>query len=243
MDRENIIGAIVAEQEQVSTRAIAKKGARKINKGAVYKVLKRSFDIFASLIGCIFLLPITLLVKLGNIITGDFAPVFYKTKRVGKDGKEFDFYKFRSMIRTKDGKNAEYLLDELFAEHPELKKEWEENRKLENDPRITKMGKIIRKTSIDELPQLINILRGDMSVIGPRPLMPGELDEHHGSHETYESVQPGLIGWWAACGRSEVNYNERLQLEYYYINHQSLWMDIKTFIKVALSMVTAKGAK
>ena len=233
---------IAAEQEHISTSAIAKKSAKKILR-ILYKISKRGFDIFCGILGCIFMLPIMLFVKIGNIITGDFAPLFYKTKRIGKDGREFDFYKFRSMIRTKDGKNAEYLVEEMLEKHPELRKQWEETRKIDNDPRVTKMGKIIRKTSLDEFPQFINILKGDMSMIGPRPLMVGELDEHHGSHETYESVQPGLIGWWAACGRSEVNYAERLQLEYYYIEHQGFIIDAKTIVKTALGMISGKGAK
>jgi len=209
----------------------------------LYLGLKRATDIFFGIIGCTLLLPVTIIVKLGNILTGDFAPVFYSTKRIGKNGEEFNFYKFRSMIRTKDGRNAEYLLDELFAQQPELKKQWEKTRKLDNDPRITKMGKILRKTSIDEIPQFINVLKGDMSLIGPRPLMIGELDEHYGSHETYESVKPGLTGWWAANGRSEVeDYNERLQLEYYYANNQSLMLDIKTVL-LTIKTLFSKGAK
>ncbi len=242
MEQENHIGAIAAEQERLSTTAVAKKGIKKASQIA-YKICKRGFDIFCGIIGCVFMLPLMLIIKLGNMLTGDFAPLFYRTKRIGKDGQEFDFFKFRSMIRTKDGKNAEYLVEQMLEEHPELRKQWEETRKLDNDPRVTKMGKIIRKTSLDEFPQFINILKGDMSMIGPRPLMPGELDEHHGSHETYESVKPGLIGWWAACGRSEVNYAERLQLEYYYIHNQGFVIDAKTIVKTALGMVAGKGAK
>ena len=211
---------------------------------AIFLAIKRTADILFGLIGCIFLIPLTIFVKLGNMLTGDFAPVFYHTKRIGKNGKEFDFYKFRSMVRTKDGRNAEYLLDELFEKRPDLKEQWEKTRKLDDDPRITKMGKFIRKTSIDEIPQFFNILKGDMSLIGPRPLMVGELDEHYGSHETYESVKPGLTGWWAANGRSGVeDYNERLQLEYYYAHNQSLWLDIKTIILTAKTVLVGKGAQ
>ena len=210
---------------------------------ALFLIIKRATDIFFGLVGCIILIPLTIFVKLGNMLTGDFAPVFYHTKRIGKNGKEFDFYKFRSMVRTKDGRNAEYLLEELFEKRPDLKEQWEKTRKLDNDPRITKMGKFIRKTSIDEIPQFFNILRGDMSLIGPRPLMVGELDEHYGSHETYESVKPGLTGWWAANGRSGVeDYNERLQLEYYYAHNQSLALDIKTTFLTAKTLF-GKGAK
>ena len=210
---------------------------------SMYLAIKRLFDIICGAIGCTLLIPLTIFVKLGNVLTGDFAPVFYHTTRVGKDGEEFNFYKFRSMIRTKNGENAEKLVEQMLEEHPELREQWEKHRKIDNDPRVTKMGKLIRKTSIDEFPQFINILRGDMSMIGPRPLMVGELDEHYGSHETYESVKPGLIGWWAANGRSEIAYNERLQLEYFYVNNQSLALDIKTIFKTAAGMLRGKGAK
>lgn len=232
----------IAGVKTVGVKAVNERAAIKFG-DTVFKITKRSFDVFCGLMGCLLLIPLTLFVKVGNMLTGDFAPVFYKTKRVGKNGKEFDFYKFRSMVRTKDGRNAEYLLEELFKKRPDLLEQWKTTRKLDEDPRITKMGKFIRKTSIDEIPQFFNILRGDMSLIGPRPLMVGELDEYHGSHETYEAVRPGLTGWWAANGRSEVeNYNERLHLEYFYVNNQSLALDFKVIYLTAKSLFSG-GAK
>lgn len=156
----------------------------------LYFGVKRLFDILIALIGCLFLLPVILIVKISYLLHKDFDSIFFRQKRIGKNGKEFNLYKFRSMVP-----NADEVLKELLKD-PKYKEEWDLNQKFEHDPRITSMGNILRKTSLDELPQFINILIGDMSLIGPRPLVPGELDSHNGNHELYESVRPGISGWW-----------------------------------------------
>ena len=161
-----------------------------------YLVIKRTFDIIIGLIGTILLLPLAFIIKLAYMFTGDYAPIIYKHKRIGYNGQPIYIYKFRSMVS-----NADEMLKELLK-NDELRKEWEANQKLDNDPRITKVGKIIRHASIDETPQFINLLKGDMSLVGPRPLVEGELDAHKGNHEIYESVKPGITGWWACNGRS-----------------------------------------
>ena len=203
----------------------------------LYKVIKRTFDIVVSLIGCIFLLPIIIIVKISYLISKDHNSIFYTQTRIGKNGKEFKLYKFRSMIP-----NADEVLKKLLK-NPIYKAEWERNQKLENDPRITKMGKILRKTSLDELPQMINVLKGDMSMIGPRPLVKGELDAHHGNHAIYESVRPGISGWWAVNGRSATTYEKRLELEYYYCENCSLILDIKCFFMTITTVLHKRGAK
>ena len=203
----------------------------------LYKVIKRTFDIVVSLVGCIFLLPIIIIVKISYIISKDYNSIFYTQTRIGKNGKEFKLYKFRSMIP-----NADKVLKKLLK-NPIYKDEWERNQKLENDPRITKMGKILRKTSLDELPQMINVLKGDMSMIGPRPLVKGELDAHHGNHAIYESVRPGISGWWAVNGRSATTYEKRLELEYYYCENCSLKLDIKCFFMTITTVLHKRGAK
>ena len=137
---------------------------------------------------------------------------------------------------------SEELLNELLKQ-PEYKEQWDLNQKLENDPRVTKIGNILRKTSLDELPQLINVLKGEMSMIGPRPLVDGELDAHNGDHQVYESVSPGITGWWACNGRSATTYEERLELEYYYCKNCSLILDIKCFFKTIQAVLLEKGAK
>ena len=202
-----------------------------------YLFIKRFLDITISIIGLIFLIPILLILKLIYFATGDFKPIIFKQKRVGKNGKEIHIFKIRSMVP-----NAEEELQKLLK-IKKYKKEWELNQKLENDPRITKIGKIIRKTSIDEMPQFVNILKGDMSLIGPRPLVVNELESHGGIHQIYESVRPGITGWWACNGRSSIDYAERLRLEYYYVNNKSLKLDAKCFFKTISAVFNKTGAK
>ena len=207
-----------------------------INK-ATYLIVKRLFDIICALIGILFLIPIALVVYISYIISGDFHCIIYSHNRVGKNGKIFKLYKFRSMVY-----NADEVLKELLKD-PKYKEEWHQNHKLDNDPRITKMGNILRKTSLDEMPQFINVLKGDMSLIGPRPLIIGELDEHNGDHKIYESMRPGITGWWACNGRSATTYKKRLELEYYYINNCSILLDIKCIFKTIGAVMQKSGAK
>jgi len=138
--------------------------------------------------------------------------------------------------------DADKELVKLLAENPELKAEWDENQKLQNDPRVTKLGKFLRKTSLDEVPQFINVLKGDMSLIGPRPLIEGELDKFGGNHKIYEQVRPGITGWWACNGRSDTSYKERLELEYYYVDNISLSLDLKVIFKTIKAVITGGGA-
>lgn len=206
-------------------------------KKAVYLSIKRIFDIICSLIGLIFIIPIAIIVKTAYLISGDTKSIFYYQERIGKKGKIIHIYKFRSMVY-----NADEVLKELLKDK-KYKKEWDQNQKFENDPRITKIGNILRKTSLDEVPQFINVFLGDMSMIGPRPLVKGELDAHDGNHELYESMKPGITGWWACNGRSATTYEERLDLEYYYINNFSLWLDVKCIFKTIAAVLFKTGAK
>ena len=213
------------EKEHISTNCL------------FYFVIKRIIDIIIGILGLILLIPITIIVKIVSLINGDFHSIFYSHIRIGKDGKGFKLYKFRSMVPNADEVLKKILKQKKYAS------EWKKNQKLENDPRITKIGKILRKTSLDELPQFINVLKGDVSVIGPRPLLKGELDLHNGNHEIYESIKPGITGWWACNGRSATTYEERLELEYYYIKNASLWLDIKCIFKTVIAVFSRKGAK
>lgn len=203
-----------------------------------YRFIKRTFDIVCGLIGLICLIPLTILVKIISVCSGDHKSIFYTQKRIGKNGREFKLYKFRSMVP-----NADEILEQTLKMDKVRAEEWKKYQKFEHDPRITKIGNILRKTSLDEVPQFINILKGDMSMIGPRPLVPGELDSHDGNHEIYESVRPGITGWWACNGRSATTYAERLELEYYYVKNKSLWLDIKCVFKTISAVITKKGAK
>ena len=210
---------------------------------AAYLVVKRSFDIVTSLVGCICMLPVVAFVKIGNMVTGDFKPMFLKQERIGKDGKVFKLIKFRSMVMLDDGRQADALLDDLFAKNPELKEEYEKNHKLDNDPRITKMGKLIRATSLDELPQFLNILRGDMSLIGNRPYMVSERSSMGRKADLILSVRPGLTGWWQVNGRNNLTFGERLALEAEYGEKASFMMDLKILFKTFKAVLKKVGSK
>lgn len=209
------------------------------NKKIVYRFIKRIIDIIGGLVGIVLLIPITIVLYLISIFSKqNKGPIFYEQLRVGKNGKYFRIYKFRTMII-----GADKILKKYLEENEEAKIEFEKNQKLEYDPRITKLGKILRKTSLDEFPQFINVLKGDMSLIGPRPLVEGELDAHNGNHKLYESVKPGITGYWGVNGRSNTTYEERLELEYYYAKNFSFWLDTKIFFKTIISIVKREGAK
>ena len=202
-----------------------------------YNIIKRLFDVLVGMIGMVFVIIVAIIYKIIAIITGDFKPIFYCQNRIGKNGKEFKLYKFRTMIY-----NADEVLKELLKKN-KYKKEWNKYQKLSNDPRITKIGHILRKTSLDELPQFINVLKGNMSLIGPRPLLKGELDAHNGNHNIYEAVRPGISGWWASHGRSKTTYEERLELEYFYVKNKSLLLDLKCIFCTIKAVIWKSGAK
>ena len=162
------------------------------NKKILYRIIKRIIDIIGGIIGTVVLIPTTLVIYIVRIILKENdGPLFYEQLRYGKNGKQFRLYKFRSMCMNADKKLAEYL-----EKDEEVRKEFEENHKLKNDPRITKLGSVLRKTSLDELPQILNILKGDMSFIGPRPIIDGEIDKYGKNREKFLSVKPGLTGYW-----------------------------------------------
>lgn len=204
----------------------------------LYRITKRLFDIICSFIGCIFLLPVAIIVKIVYVCNKDFHSIILKQDRIGKNGKTFKFYKFRSMVP-----NAEEVLEELLKNNKKIAKEFKINKKIENDPRITKVGKILRKTSIDELPQLINVLKGDMSLIGNRPYMPREKEDMGELFNTIVKTKPGLTGYWQVNGRSDTTFDERLKLEAYYSNNYSLKLDIKIFFKTFAVVLLKKGSK
>ena len=201
----------------------------------MYRYIKRLLDIILSLIGLIILIPICIVVKISFLCKGDKKSIFFKHMRIGKDGKPFMMYKFRSMVH-----NAEELLEELLKEE-HYRKQWADNQKIDNDPRTTKIGLFLRKTSLDELPQLLNVFKGDMSIVGPRPLVEGELEEHGGS-KLYWKEKPGLTGWWGSHGRSDVDYEQRLELEYYYIRNMSFKLDVICIFKTITAVLNHEGA-
>lgn len=201
----------------------------------VYMTLKRALDLVFGLLGVLILCPLLAAVKICYLAAGDSSPVLYTQTRVGLNGETFRLYKFRSMVA-----DADQILRELLKD-PAYRQEWEEKQKFEKDPRITKVGSILRKTSLDEVPQFLNVLKGDMSVIGPRPLVVGELEQHHGL-QMYNDVKPGITGWWGCNGRSNTTYEERLSLEYYYVEHCSFYLDLLCFVKTISSIFKKDGA-
>lgn len=243
MEQENLIGAYASKQGQIRTKDVAKKSAKRISQ-IIYPHAKRIFDFICGLIGSILMLPILLVVKIAYIFTGDFAPIVLKQKRLTTNGETFTLYKIRSMITGKNGElEAQNLLEDLFKEHPELEEEYKRTRKLENDPRITKIGKYIRRTSLDEFPQFFNVLKGDISVIGNRPYLPSERKDMGLFEKDILSTKPGIISYWAINGRNSVDFYERLTLEQYYSIHQGPRIDAKIASNAFRIVISGKGAK
>lgn len=204
----------------------------------LYLTIKRLFDIILSLFGILFLIPISIIIKISYILNKDFSSIFYSQIRIGKNGKEFKLYKFRSMIP-----NADEVLKELMSTSTDIFNEYSKNKKLKDDPRVTKVGKFIRKTSLDEFPQFINVFKGDMSIVGNRPYLPREKEDMGKYYEDIVKTKCGIVSYWAIHGRSDVSFNRRLELEKYYSNHQSLKLDIEIFFRAFSVVLFKKGAE
>ena len=227
LTNENVI-------DNIAILKLPSKGYRELlGKNIPYRIVKRTADVTLSAIAMVLLLPILAIIAIA-IKLDSKGPEFFKHKRNGKDEKIIKIYKFRSMVD-----NAEDLIKKFT---PEQMKEYKENYKLSDDPRITKVGKILRKTSLDELPQLINIFKGDLSIIGPRPVVADELKKYGPNIDKFLSVTPGLTGFWAANGRSCTTYEQRMQMELFYVDNLSFKMDAKVFFKTIESVVSGRGA-
>ncbi|MFY8147849.1 MAG: sugar transferase [Prochlorococcaceae cyanobacterium] len=189
------------------------------------RVLKRSGDIFFSLLvlglGSPVFLLLALLVKLTSR-----GPVFYVQQRVGRGYRSFGCIKFRTMRR-----DADRLLSTLLAESPDLEEEFRNDFKLRKDPRITRLGKFLRRSSLDELPQFLNVLRGEMSVVGPRPIVQKELERYGDRMDEVLAVRPGLTGLWQVSGRNNLTYAKRVKLDVSYARHRSFWMDLRIILR------------
>jgi len=198
---------------------------------------KRTFDIAFSLFALIVSLPFFCVIAILIILTSK-GPVFYLSRRVGKDGKIIKCWKFRTMRL-----NAEHELQSLLKENPHLKKEWQTFFKLKNDPRVTSIGKILRKTSLDELPQFWNVLKGDLSVVGPRPFLIEEIEKYVGHRKKkILSIRPGITGIWQTSGRNLLTFEERLLLEEKYVDQQSFFLDLFLIVKTLKTVFLPKGA-
>ena len=200
-------------------------------------VVKTAFDYILTLVGAVFISPLLVYIAY-RIKKEDPGPVFFAHTRIGKDGKPFPCYNFRSMVV-----NSQEMLQKYLAENPAAREEWERDFKLKDDPRVTPIGKFLRSTSLDELPQIFNVLRGEMSLVGPRPVIQEELDKYYGeTAKLYCTVKPGITGLWQVSGRSDIGYDERVALDATYIKYRSMWGDIVILWKTIGVVLMKKGA-
>lgn len=204
-----------------------------LNDSRAYLISKRFIDILGATVGLILLFPLFLIVAILIKLEDKNGPVIFKQIRVGKDGKEFYMYKFRSMVV-----NAEELKAKLMAQNEATGPVF----KMKHDPRVTKVGKFIRKTSIDELPQLFNVLKGEMSLVGPRPPLPDEVTKYTSYEMQRLSVTPGLTCYWQISGRSNIGFAEWVDLDIKYINERKLSLDLKLIFKTIFVLFGSKGA-
>ena len=230
---------IALENDVVNNERPINTTIRKNNiKLKIENIVKRVADICGGLIGTIVLIPLTIIIYIARIVLHENdGPIFYDQLRIGKNGKVFKMYKYRSMVIGADEKLFKYL-----EENEEARLEYKKYKKLKNDPRITKVGKFIRKTSLDEFPQFINVLIGDMSLVGPRPYLPREKEDMGKYYDSIIKTRPGMTGYWQITGRSDVTFEDRLKMDHDYIENKSLKTDSKIFIKTVLNVIKKEGA-
>ena len=241
MNKSNV--AIKNKQIQLENVATVEKNNEKQEStakvGVLYYVCKKIIDILAGLAGTILIIFITIFVAIMRLVKKENdGPIFYTQLRVGKNGKQFKLYKYRSMVMNADEKLKDYL-----EKNEKAREEYKKYKKLKNDPRITTVGKFLRKTSLDEFPQFINVLKGDMSFVGPRPYLYREKEDMGESFNKIVSVKPGITGYWQVNGRNDVDFQDRLNMDTYYIEHRGLVMDLKIILKTFLKTLKKEGAR
>ncbi len=200
------------------------------------RLTKRCMDLVASIVGGILLLPLFFYIAVA-VKMSSRGPILYGHDRIGKDGRHFNAWKFRSMFE-----NSNDVLEYYLEQHPDLKEEWEKDHKLRFDPRVTRIGRFIRKTSLDELPQVWNVIRGEMSLVGPRPIVTAEIVKYGPYYGLYSMVTPGITGLWQVSGRNNTTYDERVQLDAYYVRNWSPWLDMYLLIRTIRIVLFADGA-
>ncbi len=199
--------------------------------------IKRSIDVVSGLVGFALLIPITLIVATINVVNNEKGPIFFTQERIGKDGKIFKMYKFRTMVV-----GAEDILQKHIDEQTDIGKEYILHKKIKNDPRITKVGKFLRATSLDEFPQFINVMKGQMSLVGPRPYLPIEKDDMKEYYDYIVQMKPGITGPWQVAGRNNLEFIDRLELDREYCERRGNRRDIKILIKTIEKVVKREGA-
>lgn len=209
------------------------------------RIIKRGFDIVGSAIGLIILSPVFLVIALA-IKIADPGPIFFRHRRLSKEGADVYVYKFRSMkeVFSTDKRYKGKTPPEIFRMlgKPELAEEFEREQKVQDDPRVSRIGVFLRRTSLDELPQLINALKGDMSLVGPRPIVPVELERYGDQGASFLSLKPGITGLWQVSGRNDVSYEDRVKLDIYYVENWSLWLDIRILLRTIGVILNKRGA-
>lgn len=235
---------MIAEQSNLSTmnseitkKDINNKIANSKLRDNISGIIKRGIDVVAGVVGCLLLVPITLFVAISNTIHKDNGPIFFTQKRIGKKGKVFNMYKFRTMVV-----GAEDILQKHIDEQTEIGKEYIEHKKIKNDPRITKVGKLLRKTSLDEFPQFINVIKGQMSLVGPRPYLPMEKEDMGEYYDYIVKMKPGVTGPWQVAGRNELEFDDRLELDKEYCDRRGNRRDIKIVLKTIAKVIKKEGA-
>jgi undecaprenyl-phosphate galactose phosphotransferase len=199
--------------------------------------LKRVIELMLAIVLLPLLLPLIFFIGVA-IILDSKGPIFYSQERIGKGGKPFKCLKFRTMYRDADSR-----LKEILDKDEKAREEWQKYFKLKNDPRVTRVGKFLRKTSLDELPQIFNVLKGEMSFVGPRPVLRRELEEYYKEFSRYYcEVRPGITGLWQISGRNELDYEQRVRLDVWYVLNWSLWLDFVIFVKTIKVVLSGKGA-
>ena len=199
--------------------------------------IKRSIDVVSGIVGITLLIPITLFVAIANVINNEKGPIFFTQERIGKDGKVFKMYKFRTMVV-----GAEDILKKHIEEQTQIGKEYIEHKKIKNDPRITRMGKLLRATSLDEFPQFINVMKGQMSLVGPRPYLPIEKEDMKEYYDYIVQMKPGVTGPWQVAGRNNLEFKDRLELDREYCERRGNRRDIKIVLKTIEKVVKREGA-
>ncbi len=203
-----------------------------------YFFIKRIFDIIVGVIGSILIIPLAIIIKIAYLFHKDYAPIIFRQERIGQNGKIIKIYKFRSMVP-----NAEKVLENLMKSDSKIRKEYLNNKKLEHDPRLTRVGKIIRRTSIDEFPQFFNVLKGEMSLIGPRPYLLREKDDMEMYYNEIVACKPGITGLWQVSGRSDLSFKYRLKLDRIYYLQRTIRFDLIIAYKTFGAVFNKNGAK
>jgi undecaprenyl-phosphate galactose phosphotransferase len=226
---------VVSVDRRAATRPVIPESLSNDSDSGLYDLCKRCFDVVGASLAILILSP--LIVGIVLSATGSSGSAFFKHRRVGYRGKVFNCIKFRTMVP-----NAEKVLQDLLSTNREIKEEWLRDHKLRDDPRVTRLGRFLRRTSLDELPQLLNVLRGEMSLVGPRPVVPDELRRYGNKAATFLSARPGITGLWQISGRNDIDYRRRVALDVCYVRSRSILLDIYILFMTLPAVFARSGA-